>query len=39
MFHFYTPWKRQKTKGLQTFSECVEMECWCEMGYLLELNY
>ena len=21
MFHFYTPWKRQKAKGFMTFSE------------------
>ena len=28
MFHFYTPWKRQKTKGLLTFSGGIEMELW-----------
>ena len=38
MFHFYTPWKRQKTKGFQktksfmTFSGGIEMEPWAKMG-------
>ena len=26
MFHFYTPWKHQKTKGFMTFSEGIGME-------------
>ena len=26
MFHFYTPWKWQKTTGFQTFSGDIEME-------------
>ena len=26
MFHFYTPWKRPKTKGFWTFSEGIEMK-------------
>ena len=30
-FHFYNPWKRQKTLGFLTFSGCVEMEHWAEM--------
>ena len=29
---FYTLRKRQKTKGLLTFSEGVEMEHWAEKG-------
>ena len=32
MFHFYTPWKRQKTKGIATFSGGLEMEHWFKMG-------
>ena len=26
LFYFYIPWKRQKTKGFQTFSGGTEME-------------
>ena len=26
MFHFYTPWKRRKSKGFLTFSRGIEME-------------
>ena len=26
IFHFCTPWKRQKTKGFLTFSGGIEME-------------
>ena len=26
IFHFYTPWKRQKIKGFLTFSKGIEME-------------
>ena len=26
MFCFYTPWKRQKTKGFLTFLKGIEME-------------
>ena len=29
--HFYTPWKRQKTKGFLTFSEAIEMWHWTKM--------
>ena len=32
MFHFYTPWKRQKAKGFLTFSRGIEMEDWAKMG-------
>ena len=31
IFHFYTPWKRQKTKGFLTFSRGIEMEHWTKM--------
>ena len=30
--HFYTPWKRQKTKGFLTFSGGIEMWHWTKMG-------
>ena len=30
MFHFYTPWNRQK-KGLLTFLGGVEIEHWIEI--------
>ena len=30
-FHFYNPWKRQKTLGFLMFSGCIEMEHWAEM--------
>ena len=29
---FYTPWKRQKTKGFLTFSGGIEMWHWTKMG-------
>ena len=32
MSHFGTPWKRQKSYGLLTFLECVEMWHWTKMG-------
>ena len=32
MLHFYTSWKRQKSKGLLKFSEGLEMEYWHAMG-------
>ena len=32
IFHFYTPWKRQKTKGFLTLSGGIEMEHWTKMG-------
>ena len=35
MFHFYTPWKRQKTKGFLRFSGGIEME----LGLKHELNF
>ena len=33
MFHFYTPWKRQKISGFLTFSGGTEIENWLEMDY------
>ena len=30
--HFYTPWKRQKTKGFLTLSGGIEMWHWTKMG-------
>ena len=30
--HFYTPWKRQKTKAFLTFSGGIEMWHWTKMG-------
>ena len=30
--HFYTPWKRQKTKGFLTLSGDIEMWHWTKMG-------
>ena len=30
--HFYTPWKRQKTKGFLTFSGGIEMWHWTKMS-------
>lgn len=32
VFHFYTPWKRQKTIVFQAISGVIEMEHWLEMG-------
>ena len=32
MFHFYTPWKRQKTFSFLTFSGVIEMEHWAKIG-------
>ena len=32
MFHFYTPWKRQKTKDFLTFSGDIEMEHSANIG-------
>ena len=31
MFHFFTPWKRQKTFVFLMFLEGIEMEHWVEM--------
>ena len=28
MFHFYTLWKRQESKGFLTFPRGIEMEHW-----------
>ena len=32
MFHFYTPWKRQKIKSFLTLLGGIEMKNWAEMG-------
>ena len=32
MFHFYTPWKIQKTNGFLKFSGGIEMNHWAEIG-------
>ena len=32
IFHFYTPWKRQKTKGFLTFLRGIKMEHWAKMN-------
>ena len=32
MFHFYTPWKRKKTKSFLTFLGGIEMEHWVKIG-------
>ena len=32
MFHFYTPWKRQKTFSFLTFSGVIELEHWAKIG-------
>ena len=32
MSHFYTPWKRQKTKSFLTFSGDIKMWHWTKMG-------
>ena len=34
VFHFYTPWKRQKTSGFLTFSGGIEMEHWRQNGLI-----
>ena len=31
MFHFYTPWKHQKTFGFLNFLGVIEMEHWAKM--------
>ena len=31
--HFYTPLKRQKTKGFLTLSEGIEMWRWTKIGW------
>ena len=32
MFYFYTPWKRQKSRGFLTFAVGIEKEVWPEMN-------
>ena len=34
MVHFYTPWKRQKTKDFLMFSGGIEMEHRASMGWM-----
>ena len=34
MFHFYTLWKLQKSRGFLTFPGGIEMECWLEMDWI-----
>ena len=36
--HFYTPWKRQKTKVFLKFSGGIEMWHWTKLGYDIILN-
>ena len=37
MFHFYTSWKRQKSKGFLTFSGGIEMDHW--LKWLNDFRY
>ena len=39
MIHFYTPWKRYKTKGFLTFSRGLEIEQWTKIAYLIQIKY
>ena len=39
MLHFYTPWKRQKSKGFKTFSRGLEIGHWCKKGQKVLCNY
>ena len=32
IFHFYSPWKQQKTGGFLMFSGGIEVEHWLKMG-------
>ena len=34
MFHFYNPWKHQKTNGFLMFSGSIEVEHWLKIGWL-----
>ena len=36
MFHFYTPWKYEKTKGFWVFSRGTQMKLCIKMGQLVE---
>ena len=38
MFHFYTPWKLQKTFGFLIFSRGIEVEHWLKMGLLSQMS-
>ena len=38
MLHFYTPWKRQKTRGFLTLSGGMEIEHWLIMGQRLVID-
>ena len=35
VFHFYTPWKRQKIEGFLTFPRGVEKGYWAKLGHIL----
>ena len=39
MLHFYTLWKRQKTRSFLTFSESIERGHWPEIGWFAILRY
>ena len=39
MWHFYTPWKRKKTKGFLMFSEGIEMEHWAKISSKYSFNW
>ena len=34
-FHFYTPWKRQKTRVFVTFSRRIDIEHWAYVGSII----
>ena len=36
MFHFFTPWKRQKTFGFLTLARDIEMEGWAKIAKMGE---
>ena len=38
MFHFYTLWKCQKTKGFFTSSEGIEIKNWAKNGLIIKEN-
>ena len=38
MLRFYTPWKRQKTRGFLTFSENTKIENWLQIGYVAKIS-
>ena len=38
MFHFYAPWKLQKTFGFLTFSGGIEIKHWTKMDYKIRVG-